>query len=368
LNLAEGLVENNGTNAQLAMRFLIVSIFCLCGLACNRSNPTKQEVHKGDSSAVDVARTDSADGSILLRPKTSQRGRIFELGQLADMRLLGIHDTIYTEYREVDGQRLRGTGKFIPLLRSFRKAGYQIEADTKDSVWVIVEELNALRKGEGADKSEGNLFLVRKGIVVAADTEDVGVEQDSSMSYEVHRRVYTPAIGSSKSLLVIGEVSYPSHPDRTSFKAFGINKVEALVEFPGLYIEDPNELPGTLYDGQILTSGRNFGCIFYDQQIRFDLKSCSFIMPPEDSGYEARSDVQKAVFEANGDTIHVSVHRRPTVGSEEENIVLTKADSVYVTRLLNRDNRFWVLLSKNGKVLGWIDNTGIATLQLNACD
>ena len=146
---------------------------------------------------------------------------------------------------------------------------------------------------------ESRISSDSKGMVVAADTEDVGVEQDSSMSYEVHRRAYTPALGYSKSLLVIGEVSYPSYPDRTSFMAYGINKNGALVDFPGLCIEDPNELPGTLYDGQILITGRNFGCIFYDQQIRFDLRSCSFIMLPEDSGYEARSDVQKAVFEAN---------------------------------------------------------------------
>jgi hypothetical protein len=354
--------------AQSAMRLLTVFILCLCCLACNRSNQAKQEVHKADSSAVDVARTDSADGSILLRPKTSQRGRIVELGQLADMRLLGIHDTIYAEYREVDGQRLRGTGKFIPLFRSFHLYGFQIDSVTKDSVQVIIEELKPLKIASEWEKTDGDLFLIWKGIVVISDLDDPMVEQDSSLSGVIDRGVLTQSFGNSNVLLVIGTDAYPSYPDRTSFRAYGINKSGALVEFPGLDLEHANELPGAFYDGQIISTGRNFGCISYDIPIRVDLKNCSFVTLPQDSGYDASCDVRNDVFEANGDSIRISVHRRPTTESEVQDYFLTKTDSIRVTRLIDRDEKVWVLVSNRAKVLGWIDEAGIEKLQLNGCD
>lgn len=350
------------------MRFLIVSIICFYFLACNRSNQAKQEVHKADSSTFGVARTDSADGSLLLGPKASLRGRIFELNKPADTRLLGIHDTIYAEYREVEGQRLRGTGRFIPLFRSFHLYGFQIEAATKDSVQVIIEELKPLKISSEWAITDGDLFLVWKGVVVVSEFDDPMVEQDSSLSGVIDRGAIMQSLGNSNALLVIGTDAYPSYPDRTSFKAYGSNKSGALVEFPGLDIEHANELPGEFFDGQVISTGRHFGCIFYDIPIRVDLRNCSFVTLPQDSGYDASCYVRNDVFEANGDTIQIAVHRRPTTESEAEDYFLTNTDSIHVTKLIERNEKVWVLVSNKAKVLGWIDEAGIEKLQLNGCD
>jgi hypothetical protein len=368
LSLAEGPVENIGINAQLAMRLLIVFMFCFCFLACNRSNQAKQENRKTDSTTVSEARAESTNFPIVLGPKTSQRGRVFELNKPTDIRLVGIHDTIYTEYREVDGQGLRGTGKFFPLYRSFHLYGFQIDSVTKDSVQVIIEELRPLKRASEWEKTDGDLFIIRKGVAVVSDLYEPMVEQDSSLSGGIDIGVLTQSLGNSKTLLVIGRDAYPTYPDRTSFTAYGINEAGALVEFPGLDLEHANELPGAFYDGQIISTSRNVGCISYDIPIRVDLKNCSFVTLPQDSGYDASCDVRNDVFEANGDTIRINVHRRPTTESEVRDYFLTKTDSIRVTRLIDRDEKVWVLVSNKAKVLGWIDEAGIEKLQLNGCD
>ncbi len=350
------------------MRLLSTVFICFCFLACSRSNEAKQESRTANSASVSSASLESTRYPLVQGPATLKRGGIFEVGQRVDFRKVGLHDTILVKFIERDSSIHRSKEIFIPLTRSFRTAGYQIDANSKDSVWVITEELNALRKGEGAEKSEGGLFLVRRGVVVKADMRDIWVELDSTMAYEVHRWVHMLPAGSSKSMLVVAEVSYPCYPEQTSFTAYGINSNGVFVESPGLYIDDDRELPDSIYDGQILIANRMFGCIGYEVQIRFDLRSYSFITLPQGLGYEANGEVSQDMFETNGDTIHMGVHQEPSAESKAEEVTLTKGDTLSVNKLVDRNDKVWVRVSKNRKEMGWIDNREINKLGLTGCD
>jgi len=341
---------------------------CLCFLACSRSNEAKQEFHQTDSAKVSASGPQATTFPTVQGPATFERGGIFELGQPVDIRNVGLRDTILVKHIGIGLLALQTSGKFVPLARSFRMTKYQIDSATKDSVGVIIEELTAPRNSDARGRSEGRFYLVWKGLIAIADTDDVGVQEDSSLNYVMERSIYTVSLGNSKSLLVICETSSPSYPSAENFRAYGINKNGALVEFPGLNIKDSRELPDSLYDGQILTWGRNHGCIEYETRLRFDMNDNSFVTLPEDSGYEARGIVDQRLFENAGDTVRINVFQRPTSESEREYAAITRKDTVSVTRLLNRGIAVWVRILRNGKVLGWIDDAGIETLQLNACD
>jgi hypothetical protein len=276
------------------------------------------------------------------------------------------------------------TGLAVPLLRSFSLYGFQLGPSTKDSVQVIVEEINIFRKptdkSEPGDpnaldrnggsvwaKTEGDLFVISKGIVAVADLDDPNVEPDSSLSGGLDREVFAQNIGSSRSCLVIGEDRYPCAGPCEQFKAYGFNGGGAFIEFPGLHIRQSGDLPAALQDQQIFTTGSSYGCIEYDIPIRFDSARCSFITVPPDSGFIARCPVDKYVFNRYGDSVRIAVRQDPSADSRNVEAILARTDSSYVTRILYLNKAHWVLLEKNGKILGWIDEAGIALLQLNAC-
>jgi hypothetical protein len=350
------------------MRPLIVLTACLCCFACSKPNQNKQQPPRSDTTTRQLSRQDSTSKPVVQKPEMFRRKRIFELGKLADLHLVAIQDTILAEHLEYDLAGPHSTGAFIPLLRSFGLYGFEIEATTKDSVLVIIEELKALRKGGQAEKTEGDLFIVRHGVVVVADMDDPNVERDSTLSIGIDRQVFTQALPSSNSLLVIGEDSSPCYGACETFKAYGVRPDGKLTEFPGLYIRQVTELPKILYNRQMFETISSHGCIIYEIPMCFDSVLCEFITLVPDSGYTASCNVKEYVFRRYGNSIHIPVRRTPSVNSTQEDAVLNKTDSTYVTRLFLRNNEHWALLSKNGRILGWIDQAAIALLQLNACD
>jgi|GEM_PF-2986848 len=367
------------------MRFLLSIIVCLTVIACNKSHRGETRVIDFRSGAPASSQSPPASGPSIRHSNPLKKPVLFELGKPADLKLAGIHDTIRVEHIWTDSAGPYGTGLIVPLIRSFRVFDYQLNSATGDSAHVVLESLaiclqqgdtlapndppSVYRHGNGLwAKTNGDLFVVRNGVVVVADLYDPDIQPDSGLGSGIDRGGFVTPIGASKACLVLWQDSYPCYGPCQDFTAYGINGKGSFVEFPGLRIRELGDLPAVLHENEIFSATWSRGCITYDCPILFDSVSCRFVSMTPDSGFIAHGAVSENAFEERDNPIRFLVHKDPKSNSQGEEVTVSRTDSAYVKRVLTTGDTWWVLLAKKGRIIGWTDEAGFNALGFNDCD
>jgi hypothetical protein len=263
----------------------------------------------------------------------------------------------------------------VPLTAatSPRRRWYTVDAVILDSIaaetlFVVTERFDAMG-GDGA------LFLVHDGRVALRLQNPILAAPDGSLSTLLSFRTRSLPVQEGRALLLVREESVRTHGER--YRAFGVRRGGSLEEFTGAleHVKD-EDVPSSLYDGQVFYTRVHAGCFAFLLPITLDLRNARFVAEMgDDAIFRATGEGTPQLEGNNSLTFPLFLH--PQLDARQHAVTVTTGTAISAVRcyvpsfVFGRDDpRFattrWLQV-RIDSLEGWIPDTLFAIVGFRRC-